>query len=170
MHMSYGVVPSRHIVLNTPIRALRTRLPKSNAFVVPSRHLARQTYPNKALCPWYFLASLRYFFLSPIHFSLSAQKKFVTNFVTHITNFVIRVTNFLTHVTKFVTKTILYKRKKYQAEKKNYLLKRKNYHGDARGGHARQTWERYTSNPSLMTGLEGELYTRNSLIYKQLQR
>ena len=28
----------------------------------------------------------------------------------------------------------------------------------------------YTSNPSLMTGLEGELYTRNNLIYKQLQR
>ena len=27
----------------------------------------------------------------------------------------------------------------------------------------------YTSNPSLMTGLEGELYTRNNLIYKQLQ-
>ena len=30
--------------------------------------------------------------------------------------------------------------------------------------------QRYTSNPSLMTGLEGELYTRNNLIYKQLQR
>ena len=28
----------------------------------------------------------------------------------------------------------------------------------------------YTSNPSLMTGLEGEPYTRNNLIYKQLQR
>ena len=28
----------------------------------------------------------------------------------------------------------------------------------------------YTSNPSLMTGLEGELYTRNNLIHKQLQR
>ena len=27
----------------------------------------------------------------------------------------------------------------------------------------------YTSNPSLMTGLESELYTRNGLIYKQLQ-
>ena len=27
----------------------------------------------------------------------------------------------------------------------------------------------YTSNPSLMTGLEGEPYTRNNLIYKQLQ-
>ena len=26
----------------------------------------------------------------------------------------------------------------------------------------------YTSNPSLMTGLESELYTRNHLIYKQL--
>ena len=94
---------------------------------------------RQALYPLCFLLCLRYFFLSPIHFSLSAQKKFVTNFVTHITNFVIRVTNFLTHVTKFVTKTILYKRKKYQAEKKNYLLERKKYHGDARGGHARQT-------------------------------
>ena len=28
----------------------------------------------------------------------------------------------------------------------------------------------YTSNPSLMTGLKDELYTRNNLIYKQLQR
>ena len=28
----------------------------------------------------------------------------------------------------------------------------------------------YTSNPSLMTGREGELYTYNYLIYKQLQR
>ena len=37
--MSCGVVPSRHIVLGSPIRALRTRLPKSYAFVVPSRHL-----------------------------------------------------------------------------------------------------------------------------------
>ena len=27
----------------------------------------------------------------------------------------------------------------------------------------------YTSNPSLMTGLEGDLYTRNYLIYKLLQ-
>ena len=27
----------------------------------------------------------------------------------------------------------------------------------------------YTSNPSLMTGLEGELYTRNYLIHKQLR-
>ena len=148
MHMSYGVVPSRHIVLNTPIRALRTRLPKSYAFVVPSRHLARQTYPNKALYPFCFLLCLRYFFLSPIHFSLSAQKKFVTNFVTHITNFVIRVT-------KFVTKTILYKRKKYQAEKKNYLLKRKNYHGDARGGHARQTWAMLHVQPVTNDGFRG---------------
>ena len=139
MHMSYGVVPSRHIVLNTPIRALRTRLPKSYAFVVPSRHLARQTYPNKGLYPLCCLLCLRYFFLSPIHFSLSAQKKFVTNLLTCITKFVTCVTSFLTHVTKFVTKTILYKRKKYQAEKKNYLPERKNYHGDARGGHARQT-------------------------------
>ena len=30
--------------------------------------------------------------------------------------------------------------------------------------------QRHTSNPSLMTGLEGEPYTRNNLIYKQLQR
>ena len=30
--------------------------------------------------------------------------------------------------------------------------------------------QRYTSNPSLMTGLEGEPYTRNNLIYKQFQR
>ena len=149
MHMSYGVVPSRHIVHNTPIRALRTRLPKSYAFVVPSRHLAQRTCSNEALSPLCFLLCLRYFFLSPIHFSLSAQKKFVT---------------------KFVTKTILYKRKKYQAEKKNCLLKRKNYHGDARAVTRDRHEQCYTSNPSLMTGLEGELYTRNNLIYKQLQR
>ena len=148
MHMSYGVVPSRHIVLNTPIRALRTRLPKSYAFVVPSRHLARQTYPNKALYPFCFLLCLRYFFLSPIHFSLSAQKKFVTNLLIHVTNFVIRVTNFLTHITKFVTKTILYERKKYQAEKKNY-------HGDARGGHARRTWAMLHVQPVTNDGFRG---------------
>ena len=36
--MSCGVVPSRHIVLTSPIRALRTRL-LSLRSVVPSRHL-----------------------------------------------------------------------------------------------------------------------------------
>ena len=107
---------------------------------MPSRHLAQRTCSNEALYPLCCLLCLRYYFLSPIQFSLSAQKKFVTNFVTHITNFVIRVTNFLTHVTKFVTKTILYERGKNQAEKKIYQLERKNYNGDARGGHARQTW------------------------------
>ena len=101
-----------------------------------SRHLAQRTCSNEALSPLCFLLCLRYFFLSPIHFSLSAQKKFVTNLLIYITNFVIRVTNFLTHVTKFVTKTILYERGKNQAEKKNYLLERNNYHGDARDGHA----------------------------------
>ena len=35
--MSCGVVPSRHIVLGSPIRALRTRLPSLRS-VVPSRH------------------------------------------------------------------------------------------------------------------------------------
>ena len=35
---SYGVVPSRHIVLGKPNRALRTRLPSLRS-VVPSRHL-----------------------------------------------------------------------------------------------------------------------------------
>ena len=35
--MSCGVVPSRHIVLTSPIRALRTRLPSLRS-VVPSRH------------------------------------------------------------------------------------------------------------------------------------
>ena len=156
MHMSYGVVPSRHVVLASPFRALRTRLPKSYAFVVPSRHLAQQTYPNKALCPWYFLPSPWYFSLSPWYFSLSAQKKFVTNFVTLITNFVIHVTNLLTHVTKFVTKTILYERKKYQAEKENYLLERKNCHGDTRGGHARQTWAMLHVQPVTNDGFRGQ--------------
>ena len=36
--MSFGVVPSRHIVLASPFRALRTRLPSLRS-VVPSRHL-----------------------------------------------------------------------------------------------------------------------------------
>ena len=36
--MSCGVVPSRHIVFGSPIRALRTRLPSLRS-VVPSRHL-----------------------------------------------------------------------------------------------------------------------------------
>ena len=36
--MSCGVVPSRHIVLASPFRALRTRLPSLRS-VVPSRHL-----------------------------------------------------------------------------------------------------------------------------------
>ena len=37
IYMSCGVVPSRHIVLTSPIRALRTRLPSLRS-VVPSRH------------------------------------------------------------------------------------------------------------------------------------
>ena len=37
IYMSCGVVPSRHIVLASPIRALRTRLPSLRS-VVPSRH------------------------------------------------------------------------------------------------------------------------------------
>ena len=37
--MSCGVVPSRHIVPALSFRGLRPRLPKSYAFVVPSRHL-----------------------------------------------------------------------------------------------------------------------------------
>ena len=36
--MSCGVVPSRHIVFVSPLRALRTRLPSLRS-VVPSRHL-----------------------------------------------------------------------------------------------------------------------------------
>ena len=39
--MSSGVVPSRHIVLGKPNRALRTRLPSLRS-VVPSRHFAPQ--------------------------------------------------------------------------------------------------------------------------------
>ena len=35
---SFGVVPSRHIVLTSPYRALRARLPSLRS-VVPSRHL-----------------------------------------------------------------------------------------------------------------------------------
>ena len=46
-------------------------------------------------------------FPAPIsHFSLSAQKKFVTKFVTLITKFVTYVSKFVIYVTKFVTKTI----------------------------------------------------------------
>ena len=45
-------------------------------------------------------------------FLLSAQKVFVTKFLTCVTNFVTRITNFVISVTNFVTKTILYERKK----------------------------------------------------------
>ena len=61
------------------------------------------------------------FFPSPLYFSLSAQKKFVTNLLTYITNFVTRVTKFLTSVTKFVIKILLYERKIYLADSENYL-------------------------------------------------
>ena len=40
--MSCGVVPSRHVGLASPIRALRTRLPSLRS-VVPSRHLTQVT-------------------------------------------------------------------------------------------------------------------------------
>ena len=38
IYMSCGVVPSRHIVLTSPIRALRTRLPSLRS-VLPSRQI-----------------------------------------------------------------------------------------------------------------------------------
>ena len=47
IYMSCGVVPSRHIVLGSPIRALRTRLPSLRS-VVPSRHSSstKSFYPR----------------------------------------------------------------------------------------------------------------------------
>ena len=41
------------------------------------------------------------------YFLLSAQKKFITNFVIHVTNFLIYVTNFVIRVTNFVIKNFL---------------------------------------------------------------
>ena len=46
IYMSCGVVPARHIVFGSPIRALRTRLPSLRS-VVPSRHLSSTKY----FCP-----------------------------------------------------------------------------------------------------------------------
>ena len=66
---------------------------------------------------------------SPRCFLLSAQKKFVTKFVTCITNFVTCVRNFVTSVTNFVIKNILYEKKKSMGEKKNLQA--------ARGKHIR---------------------------------
>ena len=58
-------------------------------------------------------------------FSRSAQKVFVTKFVTCITNFVTRITKFLTSVTKFVTKNISEKIKDLCADRKNCLRRAK---------------------------------------------
>ena len=74
-----------------------------------------------------FLLSRTYFFLPPCYFLLSAQKKFVTKFVTRITNFVTCVRNFVTHVTNFVTKTFLWDRKKFVGETKILLGTSKKY-------------------------------------------
>ena len=68
---SYGVVPSRHIVLGKPNRALRTRLPSLRS-VVPSRH----ALPNKNPPPIFPIANKRY-----RHFTLCAERDF------HVCNF-----------------------------------------------------------------------------------
>ena len=127
-----------------------------------------------------FLLSPWYFFQTPSYFSLSAQKKFVTNLLTCITKFVTRITNFVTSVTNFITKTILYDRKKYLADSENYLADNKNYLADSGTWNLphtrvqnkmfverRSTWlgngqpNSGQNNPSLMTGLIRKLYTRN---------
>ena len=46
--LSYGVVPSRHIVVDPSIRALRTRL-SSLRSVVPSRHLTPKPTHNACI-------------------------------------------------------------------------------------------------------------------------
>ena len=61
------------------------------------------------------------------NFLLSAQKKFITNFVTHITKFVTYVSKFVIHVTKFVTKTLFWDRKNFQAFREKFFGLRKKY-------------------------------------------
>ena len=127
-----------------------------------------------------FLLSPWKCFLSPRYFSLSAQKKFVTNLLTCITKFVTRITNFITSVTNFVTKTFLHDRKNYPADSENYLADNKNYLADSGTWnlpHTRVQNKMFVArrsicpenshpisgqdNPSLMTGLRRKLYTRN---------
>ena len=71
---------------------------------------------------------LPYNFPAPIrNFSLSAQKKFVTKFVTHITKFVTRVSKFVIRVTKFVIKIVLWIVKTFCAFRKNFLAANKKF-------------------------------------------
>ena len=63
MSLSYGVVPSRYIVLTMPFRALRTRL-LSLRSVVPSRHLAaKSTNAKIILTPLDFY---KYYYCCPV--------------------------------------------------------------------------------------------------------
>ena len=67
-------------------------------------------------------------FPAPIrNFSLSAQKKFVTKFVTHITKFVTRVSKFVIRVTKFVIKIVLWIVKTFCAFRKKILAENKKF-------------------------------------------
>ena len=89
-----------------------------------AKNIQLPAFPLRISRQMFFAKSL-IFFLTPNYFSLSAQKKFVTNLLTCITKFVTRITNFVTSVTNFITKTILYDRKNYLADSENYLADNK---------------------------------------------
>ena len=55
--MSCGVVPARHIVFGSPIRALRTRLPSLRS-VLPSRQIATLCSAFQAHCPRLLLSNV----------------------------------------------------------------------------------------------------------------
>ena len=170
-------------------------------YLIEHKHLTTEGFAAQTLqqpvtnytppfCLPYPSASIarRIFFALPViiftawHFSLSAQKKFVTNLLTCITKFVTRITNFVTSVTNFVTKTFLYDRKNYPADSENYLADNKNYLADSGTWNLphtrvqnkmfverRSTWPENSQpisgqdNPSLMTGLRRKPYTRNQI-------
>ena len=85
-----------------------------------------QTWTREDLRDIFFF-SRSYFPISAGYFSPSAQKKFITNFVTCITNFVICVTNFLTSVTNFVTKYFCADSENFQGLRKKYIGLREKY-------------------------------------------
>ena len=57
IYMSCGVVPARHIVLSSPIRGLRPRLPSLRS-VLPSRQIAMLCSAFQAHCPRLLLSNV----------------------------------------------------------------------------------------------------------------
>ena len=129
--------------------------------------------------------SPRYFLFPAIHFFLPYKKVFVTNFVTHITNFVTRVSKFVTHISKFVTNFFRADSENFQGISKKHLGHSQKYlprdwifsaHSAWPDGgvRAKKEGKRYKTklqqNPSLMTGLRAQPYTRKHLIYRKISQ